>query len=410
MMPPIGGRYNEAVLGRWGRGAAVMLFAWSCWLTLGAQARADEQIDVGSTPIVNVQLGHGTLTVQTWDRPQVQIVTDGAMNVRHLNPTMVDPNVPRQLNIESQSIGTPQGSVTLPAEPFVLPQLQGSLHDSVIARGNGNTVVTIPRSSALVIAHVRNGRLNVNDYRGVFVAHVHNGPIYLNRVAGTGFVESLRGQVTANDSTFDRLRARTASGNLLFNNCTSHQIEATSTFGSIVYDNGSFEPGLARFESENGNVALGVRGAAQIGAHSDSGRVVSSFPNGTQLRGGPNTAQATLQGGGPVVTATSHSGSVYLYNGAVSAHPSVQAQMRGVLPSGPARGPVQAARPVPVFRVPVRARRHQPPVGAPRPRQFAPRGAPVHQFNPPPPPQQQQLPPPAPQERRGRHHRQQPPN
>ena len=28
----------------------------------------------------------------------------------------------------------------------------------------------------------------------------------------------------------------------------------------------SFQPGLARFESEHGNVALGVSGGAQIGA------------------------------------------------------------------------------------------------------------------------------------------------
>ncbi|MBV8197342.1 MAG: DUF4097 family beta strand repeat protein [Candidatus Eremiobacteraeota bacterium] len=232
------------------------------------------------------------------------------------------------------------GPVTLPAESFVLPELPGSAHDAIVARGGGHVTITIPRNTAMVLAQVRAGHLSISGYHGIFVAHNRSGGITLDNVGGTGFVESLRGRVQATNSTFDRLRIRTATGNMLFQGCTSHQIQATSAYGSIVYDNGHFQPGLARFESEHGNVALGVRGGAQIGAHSGSGQVISSFHREADVRGNPTTKQATVGGGGPVVTATSRHGSVYLYSGSMNEHPHVRQQL-----SGNARLPIRYVGP-----------------------------------------------------------------
>jgi len=387
-MPRGGRRYNEAV-NRWWRGAATFLLALVCWTTsLAAQARADEQFAVGPNPVVDVQLGTGNVTVQTWDRPDVQIGGDGSIQAQHLDPNAVDPYITRQMPEFSHTVQTAYGEVSLPPEPFVLPQLQGTQHDEIQARGNGNTVIDVPRGTALVMAHVDRGRVTLNDYRGVFLAQAHNGGIFLNRVSGTGYVESLKGRIVANDSNFDRLRARSATSNMIFNNCTSHQIEATSRYGSIVYNNGSFEPGLARFDSEHGNVALGVRGGAQIGAHSESGRVMSNFSNGTQVHGNDNTTQAQVQGGGPIVTATSRDGSVYLYNGSLNAHPQFQAELRGNRANG-------AFLRAPVMHAPAAANRFVPQYAPPRqyapepPRQYAPGRYPPGQYQPAPPRQYQ---------------------
>jgi hypothetical protein len=318
------------------RGAIATLLALLTSVALAAPVRADEQFDVGPSPVLNVQLNRGQLNIQTWDRPQVVILSDRPVEVQHLAPDQVDPRTPRQLQISSQQIQTPRGPVTLPAESFVLPELPGAQHDAIVARGGGNVTIMIPRSTAMVLANVRFGHLTLSDYHGVFVTHVRAAGISLNDVGGTGFVESLRGRIVATNSSFDRLRVRTATGNMLFQGCTAHQIQATSTYGSIVYDNGHFQPGLARFESEHGNVALGVRGGAQIGAHSGSGHVVSSFQNGAHVRGNPVTKQATVDGGGPVVTATSRNGSVYLYSGSINEHPHVRQELNGStrLPSG----------------------------------------------------------------------------
>jgi len=344
MMARTAPRYNEAVRGKWGRGAIATLFAALCYLGYSAPARADEQFDVGPTPIVNVHVSRGQVTIQTWDRPQVAISADNPPEVHQLAPSEVDPKIPKQLQFASDTIPTDRGSVTLPAESFVMPALPGSAHDAIVVpHGSGNMTITIPRGTAMVVAQVRAGHLTLANYQGVFVAHARGAGVSLNHVSGTGFVESLRGRVSATDSSFDRLRVRTATGNMLFEGCTSHQIQATSAYGSIVYDNGSFEPGLARFESEHGNVALGVRGNAQIGAHSESGHVVSSFhDDDAQIQGGPTTQQATVHGGGPVVTATSKNGSVYLYSGSINDHPHVRQEL-----SGSARLPMRIAPPPP---------------------------------------------------------------
>ncbi|MEO6834548.1 MAG: DUF4097 family beta strand repeat-containing protein [Candidatus Tumulicola sp.] len=361
--------YNGVVFGRWWRGAAGLFLALSCWMVLAAGANADEQIGVGPTPWLDVQLGTGTLTVKTWDRPQVQVVTDGRVDVRHIDAAVADPRIPRQYTAWSQTVATDHGDVTMPEESFLLPQLQGSSHDEVVARGQGNTTIVVPRGTALVTAHVGTGALRLQNYHGVFMAHVRDGGVSMNHVDGSGYIESLRGPVTATNSSFNRLRVRTATGNMLFRDCTSRQIEASSNYGSIVYDNGTFQPGLAHFESVHGNVALGVRGGAQIGAHSGSGHIMSSFRNGAQMRGGHNTTQATVHGGGPMVTAVSKNGSVYLYNGSVRSHPRVQAEMQGA--QVPARGyPVPARG----YQVPARnyAAPRYPTPGYPAPQYYAP--------------------------------------
>jgi hypothetical protein len=396
MMPVKAAGYNRAVFGQWRwRGAAALVLAFSCWIALAARASADEQFAVGQNPWLDVQLQSGTLTVKTWDRPQVQVATDGQVEVRHVDAANADPRIPRQYTAWSQTVSTDHGDVTLPEESFVMPQLAGSSHDAVVARGQGNTTIMIPRGTALVTAHVGSGQFNLNGYRGVFIAHVRDGGIALNHVDGSGYVESLRGPVDASYSSFNRLRVRTATGNMMFRGCTSHQIEASSKYGSIVYDNGKFQPGLARFESDHGNVALGVRGGAQIGAHSGSGHIVSSFHNNAgALRGNPNTAQETVRGGGPVVTAVSKSGSVYLYNGSVRSHPNVQSELRGApAASAQLRAPAAYAPRYAAPRYP--AARYAAPQYAPQqyggqrqnpygqpPRQANPYGQPPRQANP----------------------------
>ncbi len=411
MMAAEGPGYNRDVLGRWRwRGAAALVLVISCYLVLAAPAGADESIAVGPTPWLDVNLDSGTLTVKTWNRPQVQVSTDGRVDVRHVDAGDADPRIPRQYTAWSQTIGTSHGDVTMPEESFLLPALQGSSHDAVVARGQGNTTITVPRGTALVTAQVGTGQLNLRNYRGVFIAHVRDGGVSMNHVDGSGYVESLRGPVSASNSSFERLRVRTATGNMLFRGCTAHQIEATSNYGSIVYDNGRFQPGLAHFESVHGNVALGVRGGAKIGAHSGAGHIVSSFPNGAQLRGGHHTAQATVRGGGPEVTAVSKNGSVYIYNGSVRSHPRVQAELRGsqavpgqgggrrpaaapaagaFAPGQPPRYPARGyAQPVPQRYAPPQQRYPTPQYAPPQRNPGA--GPPPRRSGPPPQRQQQQ--------------------
>ena len=206
MMGPAPADYNETVFGMCWRGAAVLLLACSCWLGLGARASAAQQIAVGPNPWLDVQLQSGTLTVNTWDRPDVQIASSGQLDVKHVGAAEADPRIPHQYTAWSQSVSTGNGDARLPEESFVLPQLQGSSHDAVVADGRGNTTITVPRGTALVTARVGTGQLNMNGYHGAFITQVRDGGISFNHVDGSGYAEALRGPIQATDSTFDRLR------------------------------------------------------------------------------------------------------------------------------------------------------------------------------------------------------------
>lgn len=308
----------------WRKAAPALLFVFSC-LTFVQTAALGEptRIPTSASPVIFIQIVTGNLTLHTSDAMQVQVDADPGIESRHLAPQDVENRIPREVYLWSQSAQTPDG-VTLRLEPetFLLPQIENGAHDAVVVRGNGNATITIPSATSLVIANVRRGEFAIEGYKnGVFVAHVANGAVMLDNVGGTGAVQINNGPLAARNSDFARLRVRTVRGNMHFENCNATQIEATSLTGTILYDNGTFAPGLARFESERGNVLLGVTGGVQVGAHSGIGQI---FSDSAPVAQGQTDAQATMGRGGPVVTATSGSGSVVFYSGALHDHPAFQ--------------------------------------------------------------------------------------
>jgi len=329
--------YNESVKRfRIGWPAAAAALAAVLFVLVPAQAEdgTNITIPVANSPVVRMQMRSGALTIRTWDRPQVQITSSHAVRARYVDPEMVARAMRGgDIPIFSTKIQTPSGSLTLQPEEFPVPSLSGAPHDGVVIFGgdNGaNVTLTVPNSTAFLWAMVGHGQLHIHDYRnGTFVARVHTGVLTLRNVSGAGYVETARGPVVVENSAFDRIRARTAVGDIMFTNCNARQIEVSSVNGSIAYDNGTFAPGLARFETQNGDIALGIAGGGvQIGAHSSSGQVYSNFSRGGEVRGGNTDAQATVNGGGPIVTASSQHGGVYLYDGAFKSRPRLEQQWR----------------------------------------------------------------------------------
>jgi hypothetical protein len=294
-----------------------------------ACARAQQVIPVVNAPVIRMQMRTGSLTIRTWDRPQVQIESNAPVKARLVNAQTVANALPPEITIFSTAIQTPDGPAFLPPESFPLGGMLASPHDGVLIFGgdqNADVVLTVPNATAFIWAVVGRGKIDVNGYRGgTFVTILHNGVLRLQNVSGDGYAEVARGPMLLENSTFNRIRARTAAGNIVFENCNSREIEASSIDGSIAYDNGTFVPGIARFESQNGNVAIGVAGGgARIDAHSANGRIFSGFANGAAVSGSPTDAQAVVGSGGPVVTANSGRGGVYLYNGTLRTRQRLQ--------------------------------------------------------------------------------------
>ena len=307
---------------RWQQAASAFLLAFAFLIVTRATSSAQSaRIATSATPVIYIQDSNGSINVHTWDQSQVQVDGDSSIEARRSNP-QDGTRIPAQVFLWSQTARTPDGTtLRLEPETFLLPNLDGA-HDSVTIRGSGNASVAVPAGTVLIVGNVRHGTMTIDGYKnGVFVAHVGNGSMELNNVSGTGAVQVNNGPVMAWNSDFARLRVRTVHGNMEFENCNATQIEATSLTGTIMYDNGTFQPGLARFESERGNVMLGVSsGGVQVGAHSSVGQIYSDAAPVAQ---GQTDAQAMLGRGGPVVTATSGSGSVIFYNGALRDHPAL---------------------------------------------------------------------------------------
>jgi hypothetical protein len=306
------------------------------WLLTCAAARSEVATVEGTeAPIVRVQIpAQANLVIRTWDRQTVQVEGDSSAYTieRSVNrfPAMMLP----QLIRVGQTKGPDGTTITLPAESFVISSLPPGRRDVVVVKGEvghpaGTLVVTVPNNSPLVTANVLRGSVVFQNYQnGTFIVHLNNGPVLLDGVGGDGFVQIMHGALVADDSNFNRLRARTAVGSQIFEHCNARQIEASIASGSIVYDNGHFDAGLARFDAVSGNVAIGTTGASQLSARVGTGRVYTLFERRVQVDAHETEATALVEGGGPVVTATSANGNVYLYDGSLRSKSRVPAEWR----------------------------------------------------------------------------------
>jgi hypothetical protein len=143
----------------------------------------------------------------------------------------------------------------------------------------------VPSTTAILETRIRGaGILTVDDYHGgtLFVGN-GGGHTVLTDVMSAAFVQVMNGRLDIFDSSFDRLRARGNNANFVFEHNRARQIEVSTVSGSIVYDNGTFDPGLARFESTDGSIAIGVASGAQIAARSNDGHVYSMWDRRTPI-------------------------------------------------------------------------------------------------------------------------------
>lgn len=303
-----------------------LLFAATLALvqTAPAQTVSPQSVAVGSAPVVRITVRSGAVTIRTWGRNEVRVDSVGDVQMRHFDASSVGNALRGPVPIFSGTILTPNGPLTLPPESFSLASLPPGDHDAVDIRGDdvGDTNVIVPAGTALVFAHVGHGTLALQGYHnGMFVARMRAGALRLRNVSGTGFAETLRGPVMSIDSNFDRIRARSAAGAVIFERCTAKQIDVTTIAGNVVYDNGTFVPGLAHFESQTGAIAVGVSSPdVRIDAHSGSGKVLTSFDGRVDVSGSGGDRHATVGGARTIVTATSASGPIYLYDGSIRNH------------------------------------------------------------------------------------------
>lgn len=310
--------------------------------------------------VVQVLAGaRSQVTIKAWDRPNVQFDTDDeSAQVTRRPITFGTVQTPLSVPIPLQNIAvrdpvsgaTTRG--TLPPEEFpYASDFRAGVHDTVriVTAADTHLTVMVPASTALLVARIRNGTgmIEVDDYHGgtLFVAS-GGGETRLTDVMSVTFAQQMNGRLDVYDSSFDRIRARSNNASIDFEHDRARQIEVTSVSGNIVYDNGTFDPGLARFESSTGSIGIGVATGAQVAARSTDGHVYSMWDRRTPLaQQGDSDVSATVGGGGPVVNALTGRGNIYLYDGTLASRPVLPPEWRALRQTQAQRAPTAGAPP-----------------------------------------------------------------
>jgi hypothetical protein len=285
-----------------------------------AAAYADvTDFDSARSAVIQVRMQSADISIRTWDRPSVEI---GAPATVHIRRTTVQFPTVSQLPVLQGRIRAAGRAVVLPQETFVITPLAAGPHDVISIGGIGRVELAVPQGVPLIIAVVSGrGSVTLSGYHGgTFVSRVRNGRARLRNVQGIGFVQVLHGPITITNSDFTRLRARTGIGEIRLEHCTARQIQISSVEGSIVFDDGTFQPGLAQFDSQSGFVAIGAADDANLTAHSMSGKIHTLFSRPVDVQNHDTDATVVIGRGGPVVSATTGTGHIYLYDGALKAH------------------------------------------------------------------------------------------
>jgi hypothetical protein len=320
-------------------------------LIAAAPAAADSTSFVlAPQPVVRITL-HGTgndVTVRSWDRPFVEVDSDGSAQVNRSAVTWGTPTRPLVARLPpfhyvQRQDGEIVGDGLQPPEDFPFAGFRAGPHDvlAVTAPPGARLVVIVPYGTGILDVNSTGGQTTIEGYHGanLFVLQ-GTGRVRIENSDTTAFVQQQNGTMGLGDDTFERLRVRVNAANVVFERCRTTQIEASTVSGPIVYDGGTFEPGLARFESESGSIALGVSSGAELVAHAEAGKVFTQFDGPTQVaQHGDGDATAMVAGGGALVNAISQRGNVYLYDGAFADHPNLGPEWRPVRDSFNRRQP-----------------------------------------------------------------------
>ncbi len=330
------------------RGIAAGLGVFLAWLSVPPvpAPATTSALDVRDQAVVRVFMrGKGNnVEIRVWDRPTVQIETPD-YNAPLVERSVVgfgtqrnplSQQVPAQLYATHESNGMTGIGQTLPPEEFPYQGFRPGLHDVIrISAALGTRlIVTVPATTGVLDLRIGGGQTTVEGYRGANLYVLQGtGRVQLEGATTTAFVQLNYGLFYAVDGTFDRIRVRGIGAHDVFEHCRTKQIEASSVSGTIAYDGGSFDPGLARFESQSGDIALGVTSPAQLMGRSDTGHVYTMFDQrgGASVdQHGDGDATASVGSGGPLVNALSAHGNVFLYDGTMANRRAVAPEWRPV--------------------------------------------------------------------------------
>jgi hypothetical protein len=327
---------------------------------------ASSSFTIGEGSVVQVWAGNKSeVTIRAWNRPEVELATDDeTVQVQRRPIVFGTAQNPLSVGIPLRTVKARDPDTGLLTDTTFAPEdfpysadFHAGTHDTVriVTGPNAHVTVMIPATVAILDARLRGtGTLTIDGYHGsTLFATSTGGRMTLTNIESAAFLQPLYGRLFVADSSFDRLRVRASTAALVFERDGTRQIEATTITGPILWDDGTFDAGLARFESTFGSIAIGVAGGAQVEARSGDGRVTWLWDKRTPIDArGDNEASATIDGGGPLVNAVTAHGDVFLFDGSLGMRRFVPPEWRRM--SSLLREPDAAPLPAPAELAPMR--------------------------------------------------------
>jgi hypothetical protein len=277
---------------------------------------------ISTTQSVNLKfcVSEGDVELNGWGRDEVRIfVRGGREPVMKTLERDSSSDKAAWLLIGSLTARDAVGSDCLAGQKIEL-DVPFSASVDISGRSAGITIDTVRRAKVKIVE----GSIRLRNISAGVTAEVFQGDVLVESSGGPVSLQSGTGNITAFDlkpgEIADAFRAKTNSGTISMQGVNHRQIEASSIFGSVIFDGRLLSGGIYDFKTTNGRVRLRIPAetSGKIAAAYGFGSFQSAIPykilteNNT---GGGKSIVIQFGEGDATVNITTASGSIAIERG-----------------------------------------------------------------------------------------------
>lgn len=287
--------------------------------------RSDETVDVARGARLVMTNNAGEVHVRTWDRDAVRVQALHGPRER-IEVQVAEMTVRVRARTERGPQGLVDYRITVPR--WMPVNLSGTYLEADVEGTDAEVTVETVRGSARVQGG--SGAISVRSVQGQVTVENASGRVTVSSVNEDVRLVGVSGDVTA-EST---------NGDISLQNTRATSVDVSTVNGNVTFDAGVQEMGSYRFTTHNGNIRVGLGGAANatVFVRTFRGRFSADFPVTLpeNQAAGHNSMRFnfTLGGGSARVELQSFGGSIFIARDAL---PPEQRRRRGTLaaPDGP---------------------------------------------------------------------------
>jgi hypothetical protein len=293
-------------------------------VVLSAAQQTDTTFAVQGAQVLHVDIGGGSITVQTWDRDEVRVQAE------HSTRTFVQiERGARVIQVEAEARRGPANIVDF---QLTVPRALGL--DLETQYGD----VTVEGSDAAVAIETLRGDITLRGGRGTVELSSTMGAVSVEGAAGQIEIESSAADIAVTNSS-GIIYAESAGGNIVLQNVTSTTIDVGSTGGRVYYS-GTFDPAGTYFLGAHGGsvtIVVPEGAAATFNLATVHNSITSNLSGAVQTFAPGERHTLQVGGGGALVEAETYGGRIRLLRAGSegSEPPAPSSRDQGLLGAAP---------------------------------------------------------------------------